>query len=142
MYVGITRAQRRLVLTYAHQRAAFGTSRPSVRSRFLDEIPESMLTRVATPRTPTGDWPEADRPVPAVAVGDVVQHKTFGAGRVLEVDGAGPRAIITVRFDGAGTKRLALGYAPLQVLAHPQKFVGNMSGNCPIGMPGAPEDSH
>jgi DNA helicase-2/ATP-dependent DNA helicase PcrA len=115
-YVGLTRAQRRLVLTCAHQRAAFGTSRPSVRSRFLDEIPESMLTRVATPRTPTGDWPEADRSVPAVAVGDVVQHKTFGAGRVLEVDGAGPRAIITVRFDGAGTKRLALGYAPLQVL--------------------------
>jgi DNA helicase II / ATP-dependent DNA helicase PcrA len=49
-----------------------------------------------------------------------VRHKTFGAGRVLEVDGAGPRAIITVRFDDAGTKRLALGYAPLEVVREPQ----------------------
>ena len=115
-YVGMTRAQRRLVLTYARQRAAFGTSRPSLPSRFLAEIPETMLAREATPRTPTGDWPEEDRPVPSVAVGDVIRHRTFGAGRVLEVDGEGPRAIITVRFDGVGTKRLALGYAPLQVL--------------------------
>jgi DNA helicase II / ATP-dependent DNA helicase PcrA len=115
-YVGMTRAQRRLVLTYARQRAAFGTSRPSLPSRFLAEIPETMLARAATPRTPTGDWPEEDRQVPSVAVGDVIHHRTFGAGRVLEVDGEGPRAIITVRFDGGGTKRLALGYAPLQVL--------------------------
>jgi len=115
-YVGMTRAQRRLVLTYARQRAAFGTSRPSLPSRFLAEIPETMLARAVTLRTPTGDWPEEDRPVPSVAVGDVIRHRTFGAGRVLEVDGEGPRAIITVRFDGVGTKRLALGYAPLQVL--------------------------
>jgi ATP-dependent DNA helicase UvrD/PcrA len=115
-YVGMTRPQRRLVLTYARQRAAFGASRPSLPSRFLAEIPEAMLARAATPRTPTGDWPEEDRPVPSVAAGDLIHHRTFGAGRVLEVDGEGPRAIITVRFDGVGTKRLALGYAPLQVL--------------------------
>jgi hypothetical protein len=70
-------------------------------------------------RTATNDWPEAARPVPAVAVSDTVRHKTFGTGRVLEVDGEGPRAIITVRFDTAGTKRLALGYAPLEVLSSP-----------------------
>ena len=115
-YVGMTRAQRRLVLTYARQRAAFGASRPSLPSRFLAEIPEVLLARAATPRTPTGDWPEEDRPVPTVVAGDMIHHRTFGPGRVLEVDGEGPRAIITVRFDGAGTKRLALGYAPLQVL--------------------------
>ena len=115
-YVGMTRAQQRLVLTYAHQRAAFGTSRPGLPSRFLAEIPAEMLVRTATQKTSTGDWPDEDRPVPDVAAGDLVRHKTFGAGRVLEVDGEGPRAIITVRFDGAGTKRLALGYAPLEVV--------------------------
>ena len=115
-YVGMTRAQRRLILTYARQRAAFGTASPSLPSRFLAEIPDDQLTRTTTPRTPTGDWPDEDRPVPAVAVGDHVRHKTFGMGRVLEVDGEGPRAIVTVRFDGAGTKRLALGYAPLTVV--------------------------
>jgi DNA helicase-2/ATP-dependent DNA helicase PcrA len=118
-YVGMTRARRRLLLTYAHQRTYYGTTRPSLPSRFLAEIPGDAVARAATPRTETGDWPEADqRPVPEVAVGDAVRHKTFGAGRVLEVDGEGPRAIITVRFEGpAGTKRLALGYAPLERLA-------------------------
>ena len=115
-YVGLTRAKRRLILTEARQRAAFGTARPSLPSRFLAEIPAALLARTATPRTATGDWPDEDRPVPEVAVGDLVRHKTFGAGRVLEVDGEGPRAIVTVRFDDVGTKRLALGYAPLQVI--------------------------
>ena len=116
-YVGMTRARHRLLLTYARQRTSYGTTRPSLPSRFLAEIPPDAVERAATPRTETGDWPAEDqRPVPEVAVGDAVRHKTFGAGRVLEVDGEGPRAIITVRFDGpAGTKRLALGYAPLEV---------------------------
>ncbi len=114
-YVGMTRAKHRLVLTYAHQRAAHGTSRPGLPSRFLAEIPADLVARVATPKTATNDWPE-DRPVPDVALGDLVRHKTFGAGRVLEVDGEGPRAIITVRFDSVGVKRLALGYAPLEVM--------------------------
>ncbi len=118
-YVGMTRAKRRLILTYARQRAAFGTARPSLPSRFLAEIPAQAVDRAVSPRTATSDWPDEDRPIPEVAVGDLVRHKTFGAGRVLEVDGEGPRAIITVRFDGAGTKRLALGYAPLQVIGEP-----------------------
>src|SRR5438132_62700 len=79
-YVGMTRAQQRLVLTYAHQRAAFGTSRPGLPSRFLAEIPAEMLVRTATQKTATGDWPDEDRPVPDVAAGDLVRHKTFGAG--------------------------------------------------------------
>ncbi|HEV2359406.1 MAG TPA: UvrD-helicase domain-containing protein [bacterium] len=117
-YVGMTRAQRRLLLTYARQRTSYGTARPGLPSRFLAEIPPEALVRAATPRADTGDWPAEDqRPLPEVAVGDAVRHKTFGPGRVLEVDGEGPRAIITVRFDGpAGTKRLALGYAPLERL--------------------------
>ena len=115
-YVGMTRAKRRLILTHARQRAAFGTARPSLPSRFLAEIPEPLLARTVTAKSAVSDWTEEPRPVPEVVVGDHVRHKTFGAGRVLEVDGEGPRAIITVRFDGVGTKRLALGYAPLEVV--------------------------
>jgi len=115
-YVGMTRARQRLLLTYARQRTLYGMSRPSEPSRFLAEIPEDALSRGTTPRTPTNDWEDEERPVPEVAVGDRVRHKTFGTGRILEMDGDGPRAIITVQFDGAGTKRLALGYAPLERL--------------------------
>ncbi len=117
-YVGMTRARSRLLLTHARQRTTYGMSRPGLPSRFLAEIPPELLARAATPRTALGDWPEEEhRPIPTVAVGDRVRHKTFGMGRVLEIDGDGPRAIVTVRFGGVGTKRLALGYAPLVPVA-------------------------
>jgi DNA helicase II / ATP-dependent DNA helicase PcrA len=112
-YVGMTRARTRLLLTHARQRTTYGTSRPSVPSRFLAEIPAELLSRAETPRSATEDWPDEERPVPVLTAGDAVLHKTFGRGRVLEVDGEGSRAIVTVRFDAVGTKRLALGYAPL-----------------------------
>ncbi len=118
-YVGMTRAQTRLLLTYARQRTAYGAALPSLPSRFLAEIPPEYLARVAPLQPGMGDRPEEEeeRSVPAVAVGEVVRHKTFGTGQVIEVDGEGPRAIITVRFESVGTKRLALGYAPLEPAA-------------------------
>jgi DNA helicase-2/ATP-dependent DNA helicase PcrA len=46
-------------------------------------------------------------------VGARVRHAKFGEGQVLEVEGEGDGAIVTVRFTGA-VKRLALSYAPLE----------------------------
>jgi DNA helicase-2/ATP-dependent DNA helicase PcrA len=46
-------------------------------------------------------------------VGERVRHLKFGEGQVLEVEGEGAGAIVTVRFSGA-VKRLALSYAPLE----------------------------
>jgi hypothetical protein len=46
-------------------------------------------------------------------VGARVRHLKFGEGQVLEVEGEGAGAIVTVRFVGA-VKRLALSYAPLE----------------------------
>ena len=43
LYVGVTRAQERLYLTYARSRFRYGKSEPSVRSRFLDELDESLI---------------------------------------------------------------------------------------------------
>ncbi len=45
-----------------------------------------------------------------LAPGDVVEHKTFGRGTVVEVGGD----LVHVRFDGSGMKRLLIGYAPLR----------------------------
>jgi hypothetical protein len=42
-----------------------------------------------------------------------VRHAKFGEGQVLEVEGEGAGAIVTVRFAGA-VRRLALAYAPLE----------------------------
>ncbi|GHB11861.1 MULTISPECIES: hypothetical protein [Streptomyces] len=51
-----------------------------------------------------------------VAVGDEVDHESFGRGTVSSVSGSGESAKATVDFDEAGRKRLLLRYAPLRKL--------------------------
>ena len=48
-YVGITRAQRDLYVTYARTRAVFGARSYGARSRFVDEIPLALTDRPARP---------------------------------------------------------------------------------------------
>src|SRR4029434_9986137 len=45
-YVGITRAQRRLVLTSAARRRVFGDYQSTEASRFIEEIPSSLIEEV------------------------------------------------------------------------------------------------
>jgi DNA helicase-2/ATP-dependent DNA helicase PcrA len=49
-YVGITRAKKRLVLSYAAQRMVQGTRKPRTPSRFLFEIPRDVLDGDVPPR--------------------------------------------------------------------------------------------
>jgi len=111
-YVGITRAKQRLYLTYARARTIFGATMPAIPSRFLEEIPADLLTR-HQPAPPKVRWADEERELPTFAAGDRVRHASFGEGRVLEIEGEGIRAVVTVRF-AQGVKRLALGYAPLE----------------------------
>ena len=90
-----------------------GTTAPAVASRFLDEIPPELIARSQKAPPPEAVWPDEDREVPSFAAGDHVRHAAFGEGRVLEVEGEGVRAVVTVQFT-QGVKRLALGYAPLE----------------------------
>ncbi len=111
-YVGITRAKSRLYLSYARARTIFGATMPGIPSRFLDEVPADLVTRHQM-APPAVTWVEEERDLPVLSVGDRVRHASFGEGRVLEVDGEGVRAVVTVQF-AQGVKRLALGYAPLE----------------------------
>lgn len=61
-----------------------------------------------------------DRPVPTTGaesaglkVGDDVAHATFGEGVIIDIEGDGDKAEATIRFAGAGEKRLLLSWAPL-----------------------------
>ncbi len=121
-YVGFTRAKSRLILTHARSRATFGSPTLAVPSRFLDEIPSHLVETVPTRSlwdgavdgAPRGSTRRVDqRPIQSYEVGARVRHTKFGDGQVLEVEGEGASAIVTVRFAGA-VKRLALSYAPLE----------------------------
>jgi len=49
-------------------------------------------------------------------VGDDVEHPAFGTGVIIEISGSGEKAEATINFPGAGTKHLALAWAPLKKL--------------------------
>ncbi len=138
-YVGITRAQRRLYLSRAIVRAAWGQPVTNPPSRFLDEIPAELIDwrRVqperSAPSAPTSGWARRsssssapsfgpargwkDTPALSLDVGDRVNHDKYGLGTVVATDGVGPRATATIDFGTAGTIRLMLiGSVPLQKL--------------------------
>ena len=138
-YVGITRAREKLYLLRAFRRGMMGQTRPTLASRFLNEIPTKSLTsaaqqpgRPASPhagvsqgmRAPvvTQDpWRQAGRPAAptpqraALRVGDNVRHKVFGEGVVLDHTLSDSDYEVTIQFaEGVGVKRLLLSMAPLE----------------------------
>ena len=120
-YVGITRAQQRLLITYAESRRLHGSETYNTPSRFVREIPADLIEEVrlhgGLPR------PLADRlqqPVAAsnesgLSLGQRVIHPMFGEGMVLNIEGRGANARIEVNFSD-GSKWLVLQYANLQAL--------------------------
>ena len=130
-YVGLTRARKRLYLSRSEYRSSWGAPMYNPPSRFLQEIPEDLITwneiqrsssvttRSTTPRS-FGPPPKATgkrtSETITLSAGDRVSHDTFGLGTVVEVSGDGDRAQATINFGSAGEKRLLLRYAPVEKL--------------------------
>ncbi len=108
MYVGMTRAREELYLLYATERTLYGGRQHNPPSRFLADI-ESAAT---SPAVASGAGVVAAEPryVPELNEGDGVKHQIFGVGTVLDMEGD----IATIYFKGKGTKKLDIGFAPLQ----------------------------
>ena len=123
MYVAITRARMRLYLSHAQTRLLHGQTRYNVASRFIDEIPESVVKRLSSaPRYERLDdlaWREPARagagsnPFHGFRVGQSVQHPKFGQGVVVNAEGSGADARLQINFGRQGMKWLALEYAKL-----------------------------
>ena len=120
-YVGMTRAMERLVLTHASARSLFGRREYNLPSRFLDELPATVVRERLRPTSWSGyassprQLPErVGREVPELHTGDSVRHGSLGEGVVVRIEAGG---IVTVRFAEDGTeRRLMLDYAPLDRL--------------------------
>ena len=142
-YVGITRAQRLLYLTHAGSRRVHGVEQISKPSRFLKELPEELISKTFYHREPVQEpkrrqfvkTPEVhmqNRYVPGGAirrdkpvlqtpqqvehfeVGDLVTHKKFGLGTVLEVESVNADYQVKVRFVKVGEKTLFAKLAGLK----------------------------
>jgi DNA helicase II / ATP-dependent DNA helicase PcrA len=127
MYVALTRARRRLYLSFAQSRMLHGQTRYNIASRFLREIPEELVLRMNPRRTAASGFGAAGAPagrpgIPAPfaaappspwKVGQSVLHPKFGPGVIVSAEGRGADARVQVNFRHAGLKWLALEYAKL-----------------------------
>ena len=137
-YVAITRARKRLHMSYAQMRMLHGQTRYNVPSRFLDEIPAELLQWLSAkpknllamePHAPLGsDWGNPERSAFAQSIGSAtrtdtgfrigqqVSHAKFGHGVIINADGSGKNVQVEVNFAEHGIKRLALEYAKLTAI--------------------------
>lgn len=126
-YVGITRAMKKLYITFAEARQLYGSESFNPVSRFVRDIPADLIEEVrlsASVSRPSSYGKKAyvkpgRLPEPAVGgldLGQRVQHGIFGEGVVLNFEGSGPHARVQVNFDQEGAKWLVLQYAKLAAL--------------------------
>ncbi len=142
LYVGMTRAKDTLTLLHAMSRTLWGNTQSNPRSRFLDDLPttvinpqsdvlESKYAWLSAPRSGSGSGSGSGKPKHVVnefnqdtnddwlqhveediLEGMRIVHKILGQGTVLRRSGD----IIEVRFDAGSTKKLALGIAPIRIV--------------------------
>ncbi|WP_449430512.1 DNA helicase II [Pseudomonas putida] len=125
-YVGITRAMRQLVMTYAETRRLYGSETYNKVSRFVREIPPGLIQEVrlsnsvsrpfaGAKATSSNLFANANIPQTSFNLGQRVQHAVFGEGVILNFEGAGAQARVQVNF-AEGSKWLMLGYAKLEAI--------------------------
>ncbi|MDP5008292.1 MAG: UvrD-helicase domain-containing protein [Glaciimonas sp.] len=134
MYVAITRAKRRLYLSFSQTRMLHGQTRYNQRSRFFDELPEESLKWLSPKIQPQkNDWfarPKAawlDEPQAGAnniaknftrdlgwRIGENVAHQKFGEGVIVNIEGGGDSARAQINFGKHGMKLLDLTVAKLE----------------------------
>jgi DNA helicase II / ATP-dependent DNA helicase PcrA len=140
MYVAITRARKRLYMSFTQQRMLHGQTRFNMKSRFFDELPEESL-KWLSPRVQghwfgnkkTTAWDDAqfrnagtdNRIAQQIAqksggsgwrIGESVAHAKFGEGVIVNIEGGAGAARAQINFGAAGMKVLDLSVAKLERL--------------------------
>ena len=119
-YVGITRAEQKLFMTYATSRRIRGRTTGCSPSRFLSEVPQELVNQVQGniyTASRNSMFSTADSsPYAQYQPGVLVDHQIFGEGTIIELSGQGDYTQIMVEFAQHGTKILAAKFAKLEVI--------------------------
>jgi len=139
-YVAMTRAEKKLILSYCNQRFKWGNIVESEPSRFLSEIDnkftinnniqretpsiDNKLLRIKKIRTkPTlSNLKKIKKDISNniininINVDDNVFHERFGKGKVIEIEYDGNNSRATINFQNSGQKKVLLRFAKLKIL--------------------------
>ena len=145
-YVGITRAQKELYLSNAYGRMLYGRPQNNPPSRFIAEIDPEVIEPVAQEEqqypfdqvgqsgrrqrqmaqgtASTYHAPQAKKATGAVGaeqvswqVGDLVEHRAWGRGTVVQVDQNGDDVELAIAFPEIGVKHLMAVFAPIKTVS-------------------------
>ncbi|HRV72335.1 MAG TPA: UvrD-helicase domain-containing protein [Eubacteriales bacterium] len=130
-YVGVTRAKRRLILSYALRRMRYGSTESSVPSQFLEEMgvmkaakPKEAMggasrpyydgaSRAAAPGPTAPFKPTRTKDASNFKTGDRIRHRIFGLGTVASVEGSGSTKLLVICFDNGQSRKFAADFAPI-----------------------------
>jgi DNA helicase-2/ATP-dependent DNA helicase PcrA len=133
-YVGITRAEDKLFMSWARQRRRAGDFTYGSLSSFASTIPDELLEYRKSNWLSPGPYSkpiavqnrgykisheqdeafDMNQDSPGFVLGERVIHQTFGSGAVMEISGFGRDMKVKVKFDDVGEKKLLLRYAGLE----------------------------
>ncbi len=136
MYVAVTRAMQKLVLTYCATRFRFNSIKYYQKSCFIEEILEGLNVKqppkkqvVQAKKVDTNKYsinnvssassvegvvqaPKKEKDLSVFKAGTKVKHKAFGIGTIISVTSSG---VASIAFDGLGIKKFSLEIAPVEV---------------------------
>lgn len=142
-YVAMTRAMKKLYITYARARMLWGQIKFNPPSRFIDEVPEDYLERVqyqiqeqfsSSQKPKRRHYQDSDiyvdfddendldleetfyieDPIFTYQKGETVIHKIYGKGVVVQSEGIGPDEKVTISFPGGVRKKFVVRFAPIE----------------------------
>lgn len=125
-YVGITRAKRKLTISYAELRRLYGKEERHIPSRFIAELPKENIreirlrgniNRAANFGTVAKHPPKTTASIledDVWKMGQKVYHAKFGQGTIINVEGSGEATRLQIAFQGNGIKWLIAKMAKLE----------------------------
>lgn len=137
-YVGMTRARRKLYLSYANMRRRMGSISGQAPSRFLFELPEEHVEgeigmslidtglshfgsapgmrtkRMEDERQDHPDYENTSQEAVVYAVGIKIFHEQFGRGIVRKIEGRGSDLRVTILFNDGSERKFIASYAPMR----------------------------
>lgn len=139
-YVAITRAKRKLYISYAGERMLYGRTDRNRISRFVKELPKENIEKdeqisLSSLSSSAGFNPPKNvslsqqmsmfksaqektskKPSVSYSVGDRINHRVFGEGTVLKATPMSNDTLLEIAFDTKGTKKVMANYAKITKL--------------------------